>query len=455
MTTRTLGLLLAGLAVTGCNKSSPNAGPQANPAPGGTFTLVRPQKKALPKVIEQPGTIQAYESAPLFAKLAGFVKKVYVDIGDAVEGPAPSPGGGEPRPGTVLAELSIPELEDEGRQKGALVEQARAEVEQAKQQVVIAQASAASAEAQVLAAKAGHKAAQATFKRWESEAGRVAQMFKDKVVNQQTVDETENQLRATEAAADEAGARVTVAEKAAVKAQAEFGKAQEDVKATDAKRKVTEADAARLKSLLDYRFIRAPFAGVVTRRNVDTGHFVQPAAAGKGEPLFTVVRLETVRVPVDVPEADAAIITKGAKAAIRVPALKGTEIAGQVARTSEALEPGSRTLRVEIDLANADRKLRPGMYVYARITAEMPEAWVLPANAVVQQADQTVCFLYRDGKAVRLPVRAGRTDGTWREVFAKEKDAPGTWEDWTGTEEVLAGPTATLSDGQAVNVAGR
>ncbi|HKB04935.1 MAG TPA: efflux RND transporter periplasmic adaptor subunit, partial [Gemmataceae bacterium] len=269
-------------------------------------------------------------------------------------------------------------------------------------------------------------------------------------------DETENQLRAAQAAADEAGARITVAEKAAVKAQAELGKAQEDVKAADAKRKVAEADAARLRSLLEYRFIRAPFAGVVTRRMVDTGHFVQPAAgAGKGDPLFTVVRLDTVRVPVDVPEADAGIITKGAKAKIVVPALKGVEIAGQVARTSEALDPGSRTLRVEIDLANADRKLRPGMYVSARITAEMPEAWVLPANAVVQQAEQTVCFLYRDGKAVRLPVRAGRTDGNWREVFAKQKDAPGTWEDWTGTEDVLAGPAATLSDGQTVTVQGR
>jgi multidrug efflux pump subunit AcrA (membrane-fusion protein) len=110
-------------------------------------------------------------------------------------------------------------------------------------------------------------------------------------------------------------------------------------------------------------------------------------------------------------------------------------------------------LRVEIDLPNADRKLLPQMYAYVRITVEMPAAWVLPANAVVKQADQTVCFLYRDGKAVRLPVRSGRTDGTWTEVFAKQKaGAPGTWEDWTGTEEVLSGLANTLTDGQPVSV---
>jgi RND family efflux transporter MFP subunit len=259
-------------------------------------------------------------------------------------------------------------------------------------------------------------------------------------------------LRAAEAGAEEARARVTVAEAAVVKARAELGKAQEDVKAAAAKLRVAEADAARLRSLLDYRFIRAPFAGTVTRRNVDPGHFVQPAGAEKGGPLFTVVRLDKVRVPVDVPEADAALARKGAKAVVRVPAL-GAEFPGEVSRTAEALDPASRTLRVEIDLPNADGRLRPGMYAHARITADMPEAWVLPANAVVKQADQTVCFLHQDGKAVRLPIQPGRTDGTFTEVFKKQKSgAPGAWEDWTGQEDVLSGPTAGLTDGQAVTV---
>jgi RND family efflux transporter MFP subunit len=187
---------------------------------------------------------------------------------------------------------------------------------------------------------------------------------------------------------------------------------------------------------------------------VDTGHFVQPAGAGKAEPLFTVVRLDTVRIPVDVPEADAGLVHKGDKATVRIPALKGAEFAGEVKRTAEALDPGSRTLRVEIDLPNPDRKLRPGLYVNTRITAPMPEAWVLPANAVVKQADQTVCFLYRDGKAVRLPIQPGRSDGKFTEVFKKQKaGSPAEWEDWDGKEDVLAGPANTLADGQAVEIA--
>ena len=448
MTRRSFALLLTTIAVCGCSRSSPTSG-TAGGSPSAAFHLVHPQKKALPKVIEQPGTVHAYESAPLYAKLAGFVKKVHVDIGDAVEGPTKS------APGTVLAELSIPELVDEGREKEALVERAQAEVEQSKKLAEIAEANVVVADAQIVPRpRRASKRAQANLKRWESEATRVAEMVRSKALDPQTGAETENQLRSAEAARDESRARVIVAEKGAVKATAELGKAKQDVKAAEAKRKVADAEAARLRSLLEYRYLRAPFTGVISRRGIDTGHFVQPAGAGKSDALFTVVRLDTVRVPVDVPEADAALVTKGAKASVRIPSMAGAEFTGVVNRTAEALDPGSRTLRVEIDLPNPDRKLRPGQYAYVRITAEMPPAWVLPANAVVKQADQTVCFLYRDGKAVRLPIQPGRTDGTWTEVVRKQKaGAPGAWEDWTGQEDVLSGPTGTLTDGQAVEIA--
>src|SRR5205085_7227246 len=117
--------------------------------------------------------------------------------GDIVEGPAVAPAT---QPGTVLAELNIPELVEEGRQKDALVDQAKAEVEQAKKQVVIAEANVESADAMIIEAKAGVKRAQAMFKYWESEASRIAEMVRTKVVNPQTGSETENQLRASEAA---------------------------------------------------------------------------------------------------------------------------------------------------------------------------------------------------------------------------------------------------------------
>jgi HlyD family secretion protein len=427
-----VGLSLSALLV-GCSPNSPTTTPGAA-APAPSFTVVRPEKKALPKTIEQPGTVRAYEEAPLHAKLAGFVTAVKADIGDRVEA------------GAVLAELGIPELEDEGRMKAALVDRAKAHVEQARKQVTIAEANVVVAEAQTAEAAAGVKRAEAVYARWESEAKRVGEMVRTRVVDPQTGDETTNQFRAAEAARDEARARATAAGKLAGKAEAELGKATEDVKVAEAEERVAAAEAARLKSLLGYRQIKAPFAGAVTRRTIDPGHFVQPPGGAKADPLFTVVRTDTVRVPVDVPEADAPLVRKGAKAIVGIPALKRAEFTATVSRSAAALDPAARTLRAEIDLPNADGVLRPGMFAHVRIVSEMPAAWVLPVTAVLKQADQTVVFLARDGKAVRLPVQPGRSDGTFTEVFAKQ--TTGKWEDWTGTEPVLSGPVATLTDGR-------
>jgi HlyD family secretion protein len=430
----------------GCQKRSTGAPPAAPPV----LTVVKPQRKSLPKIIEQPGTVQADESTPLVAKLSGFVKKVNVDIGDRVSGPKFDAAGEETSPGTLLAELSIPELEDEAHEKTALVLRAVSEKEQALRLQDVADANYGAATALVIEAKAGLKRAQRTYERWESENTRVEKMVKDHVVNDQTGDETKLQFQSAAAGRDEAAARVTVAEKAELRAKAELEKSRADVKVAEAKRLVAEAEAARLQSLLDYRFIRAPFDGTVSTRRIDTGHFVRPAA-GSDDPLFVIVRSKVVRVTLKVPEADAALVRKGAEVKISVQALPGIEFTGKVSRTSESLDASSRTLRTEIDLPNPDGRLRVGLFVTARIVADMPEAWVLPASAVVKQADVTVCFRLKDGKAVKTPIRIGRSDGTFTEVFKKQKDgAPAVWEDWTGDEQLLAGQTANLSDGQAV-----
>ena len=440
-------LVLAGSIAAGCRQSSAVGPSAATPTP--SVSLVKPQRKSMPQFIEEPGTVQAYETTPLVAKLAGFVKKVNVDIGDRVVGPKYDSTGKVIEPGTVLAELSIPELEDEAREKQAQVTRAAAEKEQAERLVEVADAGYGAAQALVVEARAGLRRAQGNYARWESENNRVAKMVRERVVDAQTGDETQRQFVSAEAAREEATAHVGAVEKSVIKAKAEVGKARADVKAADAKRLVAEAEFARLHSLLGYRFIRAPFDGVVTERKVDSGHFVRPAT-GNEEPLFVVVRSNVVRVVLQVPEVDAALVRKEAQVKIAVQAAPGPELAGQVSRTSEALEIGSRTLRTEVDVPNPSGTLRPGMYVVGRIKAEMPEAWVLPAAAVVKQADVTVCFLFQDGKAVRTPIQSGRSDGKFTEVFKKQQPGSANWVDWTGNEEVLSGQAASLADGQAV-----
>jgi RND family efflux transporter MFP subunit len=233
------------------------------------------------------------------------------------------------------------------------------------------------------------------------------------------------------------------------KARADRDRALADVRAARSRVEVVTADARRADAMQGYAKIRAPYDGVITARKVNTGALVQPSA-GAGDWLFRVARLDPVRVVVAVPEADAEVVRDQAEVRLTVQALGGPPLAGKVARTSWALEPGPRTLRAEIDLPNKNGLLRPGMYAYARISNTLPEGWTLPVAAVAKQGDATACFVIEDGKAVRTPVQLGRGDGQSVVVLKKQKPgSPPTWEDVTGTEAVAA-KAAGLSDGQPV-----
>jgi RND family efflux transporter MFP subunit len=202
---------------------------------------------------------------------------------------------------------------------------------------------------------------------------------------------------------------------------------------------VAEADRDQSKAMFGYARVTAPFDGTVSVRNVNKGHFLLAAAGGnKGEPLFTVVSADTVRVFVDVPEADAGLVRDGTEAKVRVPSL-GREVDGTVTRASGVIDPKTRTLRAEIDLPNKDGMLRPGVYVFATLVVKREGVLTLPASAVVTGDSGAYCFRVEGGKAVRTPVQTGLSGGGLVEVLKGV----------TGGEEVAAN-AGVLKDGQEV-----
>src|SRR5262245_23594123 len=310
-------LLLATVAAAvGCNRPAggPAAAgqPEARTGPAEVKT-VRPQRKTIRRTVEQPGHVEAFEQAPLQVKIAGFVRTVRVDIGDRV------------KKGAVLAELWVPEMEEELKQKEALVAVARAEIDQAQAALAAAEANVQSARAKIAEAEAGRARAQAEASRWQAQLTREQELVKRKVIEQQTLDETRFQFEAARTAAGEVEAKVQSAKAGEDESRARAEKAAADVRVAEARLKIGEAEQRRLEALLHYTRITAPFDGVVTRRTVDTGHFLQPSAGDKGEPVFVVARVDPVCVYVEVPEADAVRVAKGAVAKVRVQALGGQE----------------------------------------------------------------------------------------------------------------------------------
>jgi membrane fusion protein, multidrug efflux system len=168
------------------------------------------------------------------------------------------------------------------------------------------------------------------------------------------------------------------------------------------------------KDLESYLRITAPFDGIITERSVHPGALVGP---GEDAPLLLLQQVSRVRVVVPVPEADAGGIVRGARVLFRVPAFPERVFTGTVARISHVLDPKTRTMPVELEVANRDGSLAPGMYPSVKwpVRSARPALWV-PRTAVVTTTERTFVIRIRDGKAEWVDVREGEADGDLVEV---------------------------------------
>lgn len=370
-------------------------------------TAGKPVRKTLELTTTQPGRIEAFEEAPLYPKLAGYVQNVLVDIGDAVQ------------KDQLLIKVSIPEMLDDVKQREALLVQSDAEVNQEEAAVKAAQAAAGAAEANVTQAEAGVGRAAGEYERWNAEHSRMAELASKGSVTQKLVDETLNQSRAADASRQEVAAGVKSAQASLRMALANVQKSQADFVAAGARRQVAEANLAHSRTMLAYSEIKAPFNGVITQRNVDTGHYVHPVTS-TAKPLLVIAQTEKVRVFVDVPEMEAPLVDAGKNpdaAVVHVQSLGEQGIDGKVTRTSRSLDLSNRSLRAEIDLPNADGVLMPGMYAKVDILLDQhKDVLTVPTTAIVRDGGQAYCWCVESGKAIRHNIELGMRGGQEFEV---------------------------------------
>ena len=173
-------------------------------------------------------------------------------------------------------------------------------------------------------------------------------------------------------------------------------------------------------ALRDYTKVRAPYDGIVTARFADPGALIQIAtsSATNAIPLFTIMNLNTVRIYANVPQDDSPWIVPGkTNVTVKVNELPDRVYQGTITRSTLALDPSTRSLLVEIDLPNPDHVLRPGTFVELTIgLREIPNALVLPMQAVNSGPKGKSLFIVEQGKAKSVPVQTGITDGKWIEI---------------------------------------
>lgn len=428
--------LILTVAFTGCDRttSAPSSTTAASSAPTVLkVATVKPIKTTLKRITEQPGRVEAFETAPLFAKVPGYVEKVHVDIGDKVEA------------GQVLVELYVPELQDELKQELALQAKAQAEVVLALAAVGAAEASEATAKAGVAEAQAGIERAEAWLAKSQDEFKRFEELGRTEAVTPLLIVEKQSALRAAEAARREAAAKLTSAKATVTEKHSLVEKAQADVTAAEARVRVADAAALKTQTMLNYRQIRAPFAGAIATRSIDPGHFIPVGSPKSGEPLLTVVHTDVVRVKVDVTESEATFTQPDDTATIRVQALPGGRFTGKVSRVSAALNDATRTLRAEIDVPNPEGRLIPGMYVTAAlVVAERPDVLVLPTSAIGGKSDpKPFCFVVESGQLAKRELTLGLEAAGQIEVAS----------DLDPDANVVKSFNPSLTEGQPVEIA--
>jgi RND family efflux transporter MFP subunit len=383
---------------------------------GPTVKIVHPTLRTIDYAVDQPGFVDAFEQTAIYSKVTGFIKHWDVDIGHEV------------KMDELLAEIFVPELKEEHDRTVAQVGLDKSNVENAKAQLKEAQADVGKYQAEVV--------------RWDSEVQRLSEMVKENVVDKQVLSETQKQLDSSKAA--RAAAQAAVAAREA------------DLVTAGAKVEVSEAEERKAAAMLAYTKLTAPYDGVVTVRNANTGDYVQGVVGDKSTPnpsaIFVVARMDMVRIFVDVPEGYARYVRKGTPAVVRAEALSGVQIPATVTRTSWAIHEKTRTLLTEIDLsAKQYDGLRPGMYVNAKVLVQRRNVYAVPQQALVTSGNQTYCYLLRGKKATMTSVAPGLSDGTWTEV--DQMKIGGSWKKVAGDENVIVGDVTQLADGQTVSVA--
>ena len=309
-----------------------------------------------------PGNIQAVTEAPVLSRASGYVKRRYADIGDRVSA------------GQVLAEIDAAELGQQVSQAKASLEQTSASLEQAT--------------ADLEQGKTNEQMAKVTAQRWSSLAARG-------VVSRQENDNYQAQFEAQRSRVQSLAKAVNVAK---------------------SNIKVTEANLARLSELQGYLKVRAPFAGVITQRNVDVG-----ALATEGATLlFRIAQTDRLRTFVNVPQADAGSVHVGQPAKLIIPDIPNRQFAGTVTRTANALDPSSRTLLTEVQVSNADAILMPGMYAQVDLTTPRSNPpLIIPGDTLVVRADGPQVALVTDQQTVHFQrIQLGRDYGDKIEVVA-------------------------------------
>jgi RND family efflux transporter MFP subunit len=373
------------LLAAGCSRGA------VTPAKDDPPAAPAPVAKAAPADLARQVVITAefrpFQEVDVHAKVAGYLKKIYVDVGDHVT------------QGQLLAILEIPEMADD--------------LARAKAAIELSDANVARAQDEIDRAESAHAVAHLSY-------ARLAAVLKTRpnLVAQQEIDDAQARDR-------EAEAQVSAAKSALAAAGRQV--------------RVSEADRQKVETLNLYARITAPFTGVITNRYADTGAMIQAGTASQTQsmPVVKLSQNDLLRLVLPAPESIVPLIHLGGSVEVRVPTLNRS-FNGRIARFSGKVSTATRTMETEVDVPNPRLVLMPGMYAEAVLTLERrADALAVPVGAV---ENSTVLVVDSQGIVEERRVKTGLETPNRVEILSGLK--PG--------ELVVVGSRSQFRPGQKV-----
>ena len=287
------------------------------------------------------------------------------------------------------------------------------------------------------------------LKRWTKDIG--SQVQKGELLAEIETPEIDQQLSQAIAARQQAAssldlAKSTVARwenlrKKDVVSQQDLDERRSGLAQATANVAAADANVQRLRQTEGFKRIVAPFAGVITRRNVDVGDLID---AGGTRPLFLLAQTDPLRVYINVPQAYAQLVKAGQPVVVTQAELRGQRFKGEVARTSGAIDTATRMMQVEVSLPNREGLLLPGAYVQVSLPLAASRALSVPANALLFRAEGTrVATVDAEGRVRLRTIQVGRNYGETVEVL----------DGITAGDRLIVNPSDSLAEGDVVTVA--
>ena len=288
------------------------------------------------------------------------------------------------------------------------------------------------------------------LKRWTKDIG--SRVEKGELLAEIETPEIDQQLTQAIAAREQTASSLSLAKstverweglrKKDVVSQQDLDERRSAVSQAQANVAAADANVQRLRQLEGFKRVVAPFAGVITRRNVDVGDLID--AGGGRAPLFLLSQTDPLRVYVNVPQAYAQLIKPGQQVVVTQAELRGQTFKGEVARTAAAIDTATRTMQIEVSLPNREGVLMPGAYVQVALPLAASKTLVVPTNALLFRGEGArVASVDAQGKVRLRQVNIGRNFGESIELL----DGIGP------NDRIVLNPSDSLADGDVVSLA--